>query len=96
MKMLSSRITLKHFLTAVASTPVTEASQATNNVVLCSSISSPELNGGAGAKAEPQVEPAPEPLDSPNATQTVHAASETSSDTGVSQVFYYFKDFFMR
>ncbi|KAL0893641.1 hypothetical protein ABMA27_013803 [Loxostege sticticalis] len=69
-------------LTAVASTPVTEASQATNNVVLCSSISSPELNGGAGAKAGPQVEPAPEPLDSPNATQTVHAASETSSDTG--------------
>ncbi|XP_063822144.1 uncharacterized protein LOC135072120 [Ostrinia nubilalis] len=70
-------------LTAVASTPVTEASQAASNVVLCSSISSPELQAGPGAKPEPQApEPAAEPLDSSNNTQAAHAASETSSDTG--------------
>ncbi|XP_050559039.1 uncharacterized protein LOC118266782 isoform X4 [Spodoptera frugiperda] len=56
-------------LTAVSSSPVTESNAAAANVVLCSSISSPELN--AGAKMEP--EPASHPL---------HAASESSSDTG--------------
>lgn len=57
---------------AVSSSPVTESNNAAAaNVVLCSSISSPELN--AGAKLEP--EPASHPL---------HAASESSSDTGVS------------
>nr|XP_049695068.1 uncharacterized protein LOC110378720 isoform X3 [Helicoverpa armigera] len=59
-------------LTAVSSSPVTETSNpATTNVVLCSSISSPELN--ASAKLEPG-EPAPQ--------HPLHAASESSSDTG--------------
>lgn len=54
----------------VSSNPVTESTNAAaTNAVLCSSISSPELN--AGAKLEP--EPASHPL---------HAASESSSDTG--------------
>ncbi|KAG6459241.1 hypothetical protein O3G_MSEX011281 [Manduca sexta] len=35
-------------LTAVASSPVTEAGSSSTNVVLCSSISSPELNGSGG------------------------------------------------
>ncbi|KAJ8722902.1 hypothetical protein PYW07_004082 [Mythimna separata] len=59
-------------LTAVSSSPVTEASNPTvANVALCSSISSPELN--AGGKMD-SSEPAPQ--------HPLHAASESSSDTG--------------
>ncbi|KAM3963425.1 LOW QUALITY PROTEIN: uncharacterized protein ACR2FA_002362 [Aphomia sociella] len=69
-------------LTAVASSPVTDVSPVVSNAVLLSSVSSPELNVAPGAKPEPQVaEPETQP-ESPNATQTVHAASESSSDTG--------------
>ncbi|XP_026742885.1 E3 ubiquitin-protein ligase TRIM37-like, partial [Trichoplusia ni] len=58
-------------LTAVSSTPMTEANATVTSVVLCSSISSPELN--AGPKLE-TAEPAPQ--------HPFHAASESSSDTG--------------
>lgn len=51
---------------------MTEANATVTSVVLCSSISSPELN--AGPKLE-TAEPAPQ--------HPFHAASESSSDTGV-------------
>ncbi|KAJ0180337.1 hypothetical protein K1T71_003741 [Dendrolimus kikuchii] len=72
-------------LTSVASSPVTEASPANANAVLCSSISSPELAGGAsGAAAQRGAEGAggEGQSDSPGAARTPHAASESSSDTG--------------
>ncbi|XP_026329272.1 uncharacterized protein LOC113237172 isoform X2 [Hyposmocoma kahamanoa] len=73
-------------LTAVASSPVTEVSAAVNNAELCSSISSPELNTNVGRNKNEAAgsgdPPSEGQLESPNATQTVHAASESSSDTG--------------
>ncbi|XP_013181965.1 PREDICTED: E3 ubiquitin-protein ligase TRIM37-like [Papilio xuthus] len=68
-------------LTAVASSPVTEVTVATSSPALCASMSSPELNS-TGAKSEVALEPPPDAAESPNATQSPHVASETSSDTG--------------
>lgn len=60
----------------MASTPITEASTTTTNV-LCSSMSSPELNASAeGPKPEDSADvTSPEPV--------VQPVSESSSDTGV-------------
>ncbi|CAB3251889.1 unnamed protein product [Arctia plantaginis] len=58
-------------LAAVSSTPVTEVGGCAASVVLCSSMSSPELNGGAKHEAGGD-QPA----------HQLHAASESSSDTG--------------
>lgn len=51
-----------------------------SNAALCSSISSPELNGASG----PTPRKDGEVLQDPDGTQTGNAASESSSDTGVS------------
>ncbi|XP_012552089.1 uncharacterized protein LOC101744303 isoform X2 [Bombyx mori] len=76
-------------LTAVASSPATEISQSASNVLLCSSMSSPELNAAAPsaeaacashsgrAKTEGETE-----CDNRNPARGAHAASESSSDTG--------------
>lgn len=65
------------FILAVASAPMSESNS--GNAALCSSMSSPELNGASG--------PAPrkgEPSQEGDGAQTGNAASESSSDTGVS------------
>ncbi|XP_045783903.1 uncharacterized protein LOC123880057 [Maniola jurtina] len=69
-------------LTAVASTPIPEASAAISPV-LCASISSPELNASIGeATAEVPTAPAgPDPL-SAHAAHPTQPTSESSSDTG--------------
>ncbi|XP_026501673.2 sialidase-like isoform X2 [Vanessa tameamea] len=70
-------------LVAVASTPVTEAST-TSTTVLCSSLSSPELNGttstnGEAGAAKPEDSAGGSTSPQPVVTQPV---SESSSDTG--------------
>ncbi|XP_013190053.1 uncharacterized protein LOC106134519 isoform X2 [Amyelois transitella] len=65
-------------LAAVASSPVTEVSPPINNVVLCSSISSPELVAAGQEASQPASPPASQP---PSQPHNVHPGSETSSDT---------------
>ncbi|CAH0692527.1 unnamed protein product [Chilo suppressalis] len=73
---------------AVSNVPTAEATQASTNTALCSSMSSPELNPGVpsganvGTKPENVPEATGETQESPNGTQTLYAASITSSDTG--------------
>ncbi|XP_039746622.1 uncharacterized protein LOC120624248 isoform X2 [Pararge aegeria] len=66
-------------LTAVASTPITEASTG-NTTVLCSSLSSPELNA-TGGETQADATAAP-PTSEAGPAIPAQPASESSSDTG--------------
>ncbi|XP_050344954.1 uncharacterized protein LOC126769959 isoform X2 [Nymphalis io] len=70
-------------LVAVASTPVTEAST-TSTTVLCSSLSSPELNGTTSTNGEPGAAKPEESAGDSASPQPVvtQPVSESSSDTG--------------